>query len=76
MDTLVENSEAFESSQEVILETQIPGEAQPFSTESSQGGILGFEEHMAQQEYGARRRVRISAPTLHVKLVQMELNKQ
>jgi hypothetical protein len=50
----------------VVPETQIAREAQPYSTESSQGGILGFEEHMAHLEYGARRRFRISEPTLHV----------
>ena len=50
----------------MVPETQIAGEAQPYSAESSQGGILGFEEHMAHLEYGARRRFRISAPTLHV----------
>ena len=80
MDTLVESSEGFESSQEVVPETQIAGfespqevvpetqiagEAQPYLAKSSQGGILGFEEHMTQLGYGARRRFRISAPTLH-----------
>ena len=66
MDNLLESSEGFESSQEVVPETQIAGEAQPYLVESSQGGILGFEEHMAHLEYGARRRFRISALTLHV----------
>ena len=37
MYTVVESSEGFESSQEVVPETQIAGEAQPYSAESSQG---------------------------------------
>jgi hypothetical protein len=65
MDTFVEESEGFQSSEEVIPETQIVGVGGQISADNEQVGSLDFDEHMAQLQQG-RSRCRIRNPTLHV----------
>ena len=64
MDTFGEDSECFQSSEE-LPETQVCGVGGQFSIESGQRGGLGFDDHMALLQQG-RSRYRISNPTLHV----------
>ena len=70
MDTLGGGSEGFMSDEDIVQETQAPMSSQQDLAQLCYGQRLeeglGFEDHMAQCEHGARRRYRNQAPTLHV----------
>ena len=70
MDTFVEETEGFQSSEE-IPETQVCGVGGQNSVEDGQRGGLDFDDYMAQLQQG-RSRYRISTPTLHVNSIANE----